>query len=388
MGLRVAMVLNDLNLSGGVIVALQHARGLRLSGHDVTVGVIHDEHAEVLSDWSSQIRIRSLNELADENEPFDVVVTTWWETNYVAHRIRAKSYIWFCQSMEDRFYPQSLQHVTEFRAVVECCLPVITEATWIRDQFKKWMPTLDIELARNGLDHSIFNSAGRTQNDGPVRVLIGGNSSSPFKGVSDALEAVDLCRERIEVTHITGERPTGESKVLRIGPLTLDEMSDQYRQHDVLVKTSRVEGMFGPPLEMFACGGTAIVLPVTGYDEYIVDEHNALVGRWDDPYSVARLVDRLAVDKEKLLQLQSLAEETARNWPSWEEASAEFERRLLMLYRRDQADAGRSALATTALKSLSRLATVTRGSPSAKRTGVVPNGTNTSRLPTKFQRWS
>jgi glycosyltransferase involved in cell wall biosynthesis len=45
----------------------------------------------------------------------------------------------------------------------------------------------------------------------------------------------------------------------------------------VLLKMSRVEGFFGPPLEMMACGGTAVVAKVTGYDEYIVDGQNALV---------------------------------------------------------------------------------------------------------------
>jgi hypothetical protein len=37
-----------------------------------------------------------------------------------------------------------------------------------------------------------------------------------------------------------------------------------YRSCDILGKLSYVEGMFGPPLEMFHCGWTAIVYNVTG----------------------------------------------------------------------------------------------------------------------------
>lgn len=40
--------------------------------------------------------------------------------------------------------------------------------------------------------------------------------------------------------------------------------------------------MFGPPLEMFHCGGTSIVYDVTGHDEYIVHDKNGLVAKTDD----------------------------------------------------------------------------------------------------------
>jgi hypothetical protein len=54
-------------------------------------------------------------------------------------------------------------------------------------------------------------------------------------------------------------------------------MASVYRSCDDILKLSLVESMFGPPLEMFHCGGTAIVYNVTGHDEYIVHGRNALV---------------------------------------------------------------------------------------------------------------
>jgi len=51
--------------------------------------------------------------------------------------------------------------------------------------------------------------------------------------------------------------------------VAIEKTPEIYRSCDVLVKLSYVEGMFGPPLEMFHCGGTAIVYDVTGHDEYI-----------------------------------------------------------------------------------------------------------------------
>ena len=61
--------------------------------------------------------------------------------------------------------------------------------------------------------------------------------------------------------------------------ITCHADSGIYRSCDVIVKLSYVEGMFGPPLEMFHCGGTSIVYDVTGHDEYIVHGKNGLVAK-------------------------------------------------------------------------------------------------------------
>ena len=50
-----------------------------------------------------------------------------------------------------------------------------------------------------------------------------------------------------------------------------------YRSCDVLVKLSQVEGMYGPPLEMFHCGGTVVTYDVTGHEEYVEHGVNGLV---------------------------------------------------------------------------------------------------------------
>jgi hypothetical protein len=92
----------------------------------------------------------------------------------------------------------------------------------------------------------------------------------------------------------------------------------------VLIKLSTVEGMFGPPLEMFHCGGTAIVFDVTGADEYIVSGRNALVVPRDNPQAVIETIHELRDAPAKLSALKGGALETASQWPSWERSSAEF----------------------------------------------------------------
>jgi hypothetical protein len=90
----------------------------------------------------------------------------------------------------------------------------------------------------------------------------------------------------------------------------------------VLLKLSRAEGMYGPPLEGFHCGCTVVTNPVTGHDDYIAHDENGLVVDWDDPVGTARALDLLARDRVLLHRLRLGALETARAWPDWETASA------------------------------------------------------------------
>ena len=89
-------------------------------------------------------------------------------------------------------------------------------------------------------------------------------------------------------------------------------MAAEYERHDVVLKLSRVEGMFGPPLEGFHRGATCVVTPVTGHDEYVEHGVNGLVIDWDDERGTARALDLLARDASLLHLLRSNALATAR----------------------------------------------------------------------------
>jgi len=104
-----------------------------------------------------------------------------------------------------------------------------------------------------------------------------------------------------------------------------------YRSCDVIVKLSYVEGMFGPPLEMFHCGGTAIVYDVTGYDEYISHNNNALVVKTGDEAQVIKFINKLKEDSELLHRLKIGALETAKQWDNWSSQVDKFEEIILKI---------------------------------------------------------
>ena len=96
--------------------------------------------------------------------------------------------------------------------------------------------------------------------------------------------------------------------------------------------------MFGPPLEMMHCGGTAVVWDVTGHEDYVVHGENALVTPTGDYDSIVAALDRLATDPELTARLASGGLSTAAAWPSWHDSSSGFYRWLRLLARHPQSE--------------------------------------------------
>lgn len=321
--MRIAFLVNDLQLSGGVGVVIHHARELARHGHDVSLVLVREQE---LPHWGyDALEGLHVNALAEaQAQRFDVAVATWWETTYSLFTVPADRYAYFVQSLEDRFYEPELAE--RLGAAVTLDLPVsfITEARWIRDTLAELRPDAPCFLVRNGIDKSIFPGADGVEPRlrGPLRILIEGNPSVALKGIQDAVASVAAMREPRHVTVVTGEHAafSGGPVDRVVGPVPHREMASLYAETDVVLKLSRVEGMFGPPLEGFHLGATCVVTEVTGHEEYVEHGWNGLVADWDDPRGTARLLDRLASDPRELHFLRTNALATAQSWPDWEQA--------------------------------------------------------------------
>ena len=257
---------------------------------------------------------------------FDVVVATWWETTHALFTLRSARYAYFVQSLEDRFFLP--QHSPQrLGAALSYALPVsfITEARWIARTLQALRPDAPCYLVRNGVDKDVF--AVPTETDvrlkGPLRILVEGRQGVWFKGVPEALAAASRMEAAHEVTVVSADRSglLGQGYDRMLGPLTQRELARAYAETDVLLKLSRVEGMFGPPLEAFHCGATCVVTPVTGHDEYVEHGWNGMLVEWDDERGTARMLDLLACDRRLLHFLRTNALFTARSWPNWTQST-------------------------------------------------------------------
>ena len=342
--MNVAFLLNDLHLSGGVSTVVEHARRLT-DRHGWRVALVLVREPDV-PDWQYRklvgLPVLLLDEVADER--FDIAVATWWETTSSLFGLQAERYACFVQNLEERFYLPG-QHADRLGAAVTHNLPVayLTEARWIAQALEYGRRGVQCYYVRNGVDKDVF--ALRDQLDvrlhGPLRILIEGRSDVWFKGVGEALLAVATMQEPRHVTLVMPDRSgvAGDATDRVVGPLTHEEMAELYYETDVVLKLSRVEGMFGPPLEGFHCGATCVVTPVTGHEEYIVHGWNGLVVDWDDLRGTGRQLDLLARDPRLLHFLRTNALETARGWPSAEQSSDFMASALLAIRRRPPPDA-------------------------------------------------
>jgi O-antigen biosynthesis protein len=327
---RACFLLPDLQLSGGVGVVLRHASEIEKRGEDIDVAVLLTNHDAEPAPYGPlrELSVRHISEV-EPGESFDVLVATWWETAYRLFELEAHRRAYFVQSLEDRFY-RGDDPVERGAVALTYDMPVsfITEARWIRDFLTVLRPEADCHYVRNGVDKEVFrplDSVEYSPAEQPLRVLIEGNPDHWLKAVPDALEAVGSATRPLRTTLVSPRPLGGEYPVDRaIGPLTVEELAAEYAGADVVLKLSRVEGMFGPPLEGFHKGATCVVTPVTGHEEYVVHGHNGVVTDFDDIAGVSRWLDLLAADRDYLHELRTNALATAREWPSWEETSLDM----------------------------------------------------------------
>ncbi len=325
---RICFLVGSMAISGGTYVIVQHAAYLHDQGYDVTLAVQEPFTAQTLA-WHDQAsRLRCVPIDAAKGETFDLVIATWWKTALELRHFNSPRYAYFVQSIESRFYPAS---EGPLRALVDSTyrLPVayVTEATWIRDHLKTTYGH-DAALVRNGIRKDVYRTTGpvispRNRKHQP-RVLVEGHFGVSFKNTA---LGVRLAREAgaKDIWLLTGtpvKWVPGVSRVFSRVPMKVTP--DIYRSCDILVKLSTVEGMFGPPLEIFHCGGTAIVFDVTGHDEYIVDGQNACVVHRGDMDGVVTTLRRLLNDRTELARLQAGALKTVEAWVSWDASSSAF----------------------------------------------------------------
>lgn len=341
--MKIAFLLGSPDINGGTYVIYEHASRLVDVGHEVTVitrqPVTRDRYA-----WHSRAQdLEWLTFDLAKKKLFDIVIATWWQSPFLLHELSASHYVYFVQSIETRFFAEEdpehhdNRDLSIWKQLCESTysynLPIITEARWIQDYLYEQYNNTPF-LVRNGIRKDIYQPEGESaapRVEGQLRVLVEGPVDVFYKNVP---KSVELCRQAgvDEIWLLTSSDIHSFPGVDRVfSRLAVHETPSIYRSCDVLVKLSYIEGMFGPPLEMFHCGGTAIVYDVTGRDEYIFHNENSYVIDRDEDEQVVRCLRRLKEKPEILQQLKKGAADTAYSWPDWQVSSSEFEQALVKI---------------------------------------------------------
>lgn len=323
-GAKILFLVGSLGISGGTNLILNYAKCLADSGAEVylsnLIGVKND------AQWHPAFHdIHVLESSEAQSILFDLVIATWWPTVYELHKYKTVRYLYFVQSLEHRFAWNSIDLKSEYMAARSYLfnLPIITVADWLQN-FLICNSQSPVWFIRNGIDKKLFPLREPRPKLGKLRVLVEGPLGIPMKAVDETLNYLSAI-ENISITHISPTKGTISAKVDQSQHgINLKDMHSIYENTDLIVKMSRVEGMFGPPLEAFHSGATAVVSKVTGYFEYIRNNRNSLVVDVDDFESMVDKVELLGSDSDLLLNLKYGAYETAKFWPDVTETGTQF----------------------------------------------------------------
>lgn len=325
-GVRILFAVGSLSISGGTNLILQYAKALKDAGADVTLGYMLGNAKDV--GWHPHALEFTCLPLAKcTSSLYDLAVATWWPTVFELPKIRASRHLYFVQSLESRFALNVADQYSEVKAAASYSfgIPMVTVASWLQNLLIAETGS-PVWFIRNGIDRSVFPLANSPKkiSSGKPKVLVEGVLGVGMKAVEETLVA---CRKagEVELWHVTPEVGGGSAQadvIFEKVPFT--EMAGIYAQVDVFVKMSRVEGMFGPPLEAFHYGTPGVFSKVTGFDEYIRDGFNSLVVEVDDFTHVENQLKQIISNPDLYSSLSANALETARNWPAVEDSAKEF----------------------------------------------------------------
>lgn len=291
--LNIAFLIGSNGIAGGTFVIYRHAHHLKSKGYKVCLIFcnIDKPHKVFFPDFN--LDCYKLDDIENTDAKFDIVFATWWDTFYRLPKVKSDRYLYFCQSDERRFYTidpvsqydRNSAHFVQLTYTVNS-IGFITEAKWIQSMLSREFGS-HVEYSPNGIDNQVFNPQVVPTEARPadkLRFLIEGPANVPFKKIDLAFKAVEPFRNQIEVWYISSDGNCNESwkpdRTFKKVPF--QDMPSIYRSCHWLVKLSTVEGFFGPPLEMMAVGGACIVSNVSGHEEYIIPDKNALVVPMND----------------------------------------------------------------------------------------------------------
>jgi glycosyltransferase involved in cell wall biosynthesis len=321
---RIAFLLPGVGISGGVAIILQHVNRLQLLGHDVE---ILSQSNIIDTSWfpNQLVKVRPYRETKKilKNSSLDILIASGWSTAYSVDMANAQRKLYFVQSDESRFFPEDPKLCELIRKTYSLPFTYFTEAHWIQ----KWLKSEfghDSYYVPNGLDTNIFHPTEPIAPKGKkLRVLLEGPIDIPFKGMADAFNAVkDLDCEVWAIS--SAGKPKPEWRCDRFfEKVPMMDMAKIYSSCDIFLKMSRIEGFFGPPMEALVCGCVPVVGKVTGYDEYIINEKNALVVELGDVDGAKNAIERLIKDVDLRKKILSNAHDLKESW-TWNRSEKMF----------------------------------------------------------------
>lgn len=322
---NIGFVLPSTNISGGIMVAVQHGIMLKKHGYDVTMFNVDKGTRRVgmLTDKDDYLFVVSTIKTEFLAYMDTMVATMWLTLDFVLQYYNNKYKKYLVQNMEARVYEDNAYEKVRAIATYQKVLNVdyLTISKWCEDWLKNDFGN-SVKFAPNGIDLSLFPEVKRDFK-GKIKILIEGNSKDKHKNVDESFKIVEkLDKDKYEIHYLSYEKePKSWYHVDKFyQKVPHDEVGKIYGACDILIKTSVLESFSYPPLEMMATGGVNVVLPNEGNVEYLKDGYNCLFYERGNIDEAVEKIEELVNNKELRDKIIKNGIETAekRKWENIE----------------------------------------------------------------------
>lgn len=327
--LRIAYLIEDTEIAGGIRVAVAHADALIALGHEATL-VTKGGPLKWRATAARLQHVASFGEV--DPSMFDFVVGTFWTTLDDALRLAGRRAVHLCQGYEGSFtgyrdvkaridaaYSLPIPKITVSPHLVPICRQFFDDATYIGQ-------IVDAE----------FFQPHRPRPATP-RVLLVGPAQADFKGVDVGYDAVRAARNemvdfdlvRVSQWLPAADEPTELAAEFHVA-VTTPLMAELFASSDIFLGPSRHEEGFGlPAAEAMAGGVPAILSEIPSFLSWNERRDHALFFPEGDAQALASQLIRLLTDEslQKTLSArgrevvkQFRADETGRRLAAWFEA--------------------------------------------------------------------
>jgi glycosyltransferase involved in cell wall biosynthesis len=276
-GLRIAYLLADTSLAGGIRVAVGQGDALVARGHAVTMITLGDPLTwrESHAKW---LFIDSLQSV--DLTQFDFVVGTFWKTLQAAWEIAGKRTVHLCQGYEGEF---TIYHALkdQIDAAYRLPVPKITVSPHLVDICRRFYD--DATYVGQIVD-AIFYQQRLPRDSARLRVLLVGPAQADFKGIDVGYAAIRRARERgatFDLVRVSQwppaeNEPTALAEEFLVG-LDTREMAQVVASCDVCLAPSLHQEGFGlPAAEALASGVPTVLSQIPSFTSWDVKQDYAL----------------------------------------------------------------------------------------------------------------
>ncbi len=314
---QIVFAIPKVEISGGIMVVLQHMSFLQDHGWDVSFLTMY-ETRKLIEDQGHSYPILNL-ETSQILGEFQVVVATMWTTVQQIEELKnARKKLYFVQNFETDFY--NFEDPLKLRAnqsyMPQHDIVFYTMSKWCQDWLKKNYGK-DSFWVLNGIDLKRFTPEEKSHDK--IRILIEGDCLAEHKNVDESFKIIDeLDHNQFEIWYMSyNASPKDWYHVDHFfHKVPYEEVPKIYQSCDILLKTSLLESFSYPPLEMMATGGQVVAILNDGNQEYLQDRKNCLIYPQGDIKEAVRCIHCLCENQDLRDYLKTQGIQTAkdRDW--------------------------------------------------------------------------